>query len=68
MLRVYVHEAMQKKDDRTDLLKLLPMLARMEEARIRLDARSSAPDNPVLQALRDLLDEVRSTNNSENRI
>ena len=69
MLRVYVHDAMGKKDT-SALLKFMPMLARIEEARVRIDARPdpSAVDNPTLGALQEIVDQLKTLTKRENRI
>lgn len=69
MLRVYVHKAM-KKEDNSDLVRLLPILARIEEARLRIDDRPDAQpvDNPTLNALQAIVDQLKTLTKAENRI
>jgi hypothetical protein len=59
-----------RKKDRSELLKLMPMLARIEEARARIDARPDPQpvDNPTLGALQAVVDQLKTLTKAENRI
>jgi hypothetical protein len=56
--------------DTSSLLKFMPMLARIEEARVRIDARpdAHAVDNPTLDALQAIVDQLKTLTKAENRI